>query len=224
MMFSLIPGTPAGVPLLAYMQATVNCPQLQQCQGSDGSHDTLLHLHLHLAASLLQLRGSQPSTSPLVDEQGNVLCFNGEVFGGLDVAPGSNDGKAVLAALARAGASQAAGAIGSSCSGGASRGGSAVRQQHRDHGHLQLPQQDEQQRQHQQGKQQQQLDGLQDEAALSTIPALLSQLRGPWSLVYWHQQHQRLWFGRDLLGECGCPHILGRKNGGCDVLCLRIGL
>jgi hypothetical protein len=36
-----------------------------------------------MAGSLLQLRGSEPSATPLVDARGNVLCFNGEIFSGL---------------------------------------------------------------------------------------------------------------------------------------------
>ena len=32
-------------------------------------------------------------------------------------------------------------------------------------------------------------------------PGLLSGLRGPWALVYWHAPTRTLWFGRDPLGE-----------------------
>jgi hypothetical protein len=102
-------------------------------------------LALHFAASLLQLRGTSPSTSPLTDERGHVLCFNGELFGGLDVPSGRNDGKQLLAALAAA----------------------SVEQQ-----------------------------------PSAAIPALLSRLRGPWSLLFWQQEQQRLWFGRDVMGGC----------------------
>lgn len=94
-------------------------------------------MQLHLAASLLQLRGSTPSTSPLQDSQGNVLCFNGEVFSGLQIPPGGNDGKALLAAL-----QQEPSPVG-----------------------------------------------------------VLSGLRGPWSLIYWQEQQQTLWFARDVMGE-----------------------
>eukprot|EP00879_Flechtneria_rotunda_P011431 GHRR01011941.1.p1 GENE.GHRR01011941.1~~GHRR01011941.1.p1 ORF type:complete len:860 (+),score=375.52 GHRR01011941.1:91-2670(+) len=59
-------------------------------------------IRLHLAASLLQLRGSIPATSPLQDKQGNILCFNGEIFGGLEIAPNSNDGKCLLMAMGEA--------------------------------------------------------------------------------------------------------------------------
>lgn len=69
-----------------------------------------------MAASLLQLRGSSPSTSPLADAQGNILCFNGEIFAGLDIPQGGNDGKALLAALQQASAAApGAAAAGSAC-------------------------------------------------------------------------------------------------------------
>ena len=68
-----------------------------------------LNLQLHVAgsilqllASLLQLRGIQPilGCTPLVDKStGNILCFNGEVIGGLHVPPGANDGQCLLEAL-----------------------------------------------------------------------------------------------------------------------------
>lgn len=62
-------------------------------------------LQLCFAASLLQLRGViAPARVPLVDHtSGDVLCFNGEIFGGLHVAVGHNDGEALKDALASAG-------------------------------------------------------------------------------------------------------------------------
>lgn len=36
------------------------------------------------------------------------------------------------------------------------------------------------------------------------VPAVLTGLRGPWSLVYWHAATCTLWFGRDPIGTCGC--------------------
>ena len=51
--------------------------------------------------SLLQLRGSTPSASPLVSVRGNVLAFSGEIFGGVaGAASGAeNDAAALLAAF-----------------------------------------------------------------------------------------------------------------------------
>ncbi|GAB4823023.1 hypothetical protein N2152v2_010069 [Parachlorella kessleri] len=51
-----------------------------------------------------ELRGTGPSTTPLLhtDPAGDTaLLFNGEVFSGLEVPPGANDGKALLEALSR---------------------------------------------------------------------------------------------------------------------------
>lgn len=57
-------------------------------------------LELHLAASLLQLRGVHAACAPLhAPHSGSVLCFNGEIFGGLLVPAGSNDGDVLLEAL-----------------------------------------------------------------------------------------------------------------------------
>lgn len=71
------------------------------CTTAGQHQQQLQQLLLHLAASLLQLRGSSAAGSPLVDGAGNVLCFNGEVFGGLHVPPAANDAACLLDALAR---------------------------------------------------------------------------------------------------------------------------
>ncbi|KAH9565071.1 hypothetical protein CY35_04G058600 [Sphagnum magellanicum] len=39
----------------------------------------------------LQLRGTYPISQPLQDSSGNLLIFNGEVFGGLEIRVGKND-------------------------------------------------------------------------------------------------------------------------------------
>ena len=59
------------------------------------------HWDCHILGSLLQLRGSTPSASPLVDVRGNVLAFSGEIFGGVaGAASGAeNDAAALLAAF-----------------------------------------------------------------------------------------------------------------------------
>ena len=61
-------------------------------------------MQLLLAASLLQLRGEDPVVNPHVDEHGNVLCFNGEIFQGPEAicSAHANDGSALLKALAAA--------------------------------------------------------------------------------------------------------------------------
>jgi hypothetical protein len=54
---------------------------------------------LLLAASLMQLRGACRVRPPLSAPSGSVLCFNGELFGGLEVPPCANDGQQLLSAL-----------------------------------------------------------------------------------------------------------------------------
>ena len=66
------------------------------------------------------------------------MCLAGEIFGGLHVAQGCNDGVVLLGALGQPGAD---------------------------------------------------------------IAAVLSQLRGPWAVVFWHAAMQTLWCGRDAIGE-----------------------
>lgn len=134
-------------------------------------------LLLHLAASLLQLRGSSPSSSPLQDSSsGSVLCFNGEIFAGLEISESANDGKALLAAL------------------GALEDSSKCQQQaQQQHVQQSIPQEEQTQGTSQKPSQQQQL--------LQQVPVLLSNLRGPWSLIYWQAATRTLWFGRDWLGE-----------------------
>ncbi len=43
------------------------------------------------------------------------------------------------------------------------------------------------------------------------IVAVLSQLRGPWAIVFWHAASQMLWCGRDAIGEmsytCVCTAL-----------------
>lgn len=57
------------------------------------------NIQMYILASLLQLRGSEASTSPLVDTQGDVFAFNGEIYRGLDLANEGNDAKALFASL-----------------------------------------------------------------------------------------------------------------------------
>ena len=38
----------------------------------------------------------------------------------------------------------------------------------------------------------------------TSLPSLLSSLRGPGALAYWQEAAQTLWFGRDIFGERPC--------------------
>jgi hypothetical protein len=79
----------AGVMLIRFLQQVT----LRSANGTS--------LCLTFSATLLQLRGShRPASIPLYDEpSGDVLCFNGEIFGGLHILAGRNDGEALLEAL-----------------------------------------------------------------------------------------------------------------------------
>ena len=57
---------------------------------------------LHLAGSLLQLRGETCIQAPIVDGHGNVLVFNGEIYEGLNVQPHENDTVTMSEALSTA--------------------------------------------------------------------------------------------------------------------------
>ncbi|XP_077216962.1 asparagine synthase family protein isoform X1 [Tasmannia lanceolata] len=54
---------------------------------------------LHFLGATLQLRGISPVLQPLVDTSGNLLVFNGEIFGGIDVGSDSNDTEILMREL-----------------------------------------------------------------------------------------------------------------------------
>lgn len=49
----------------------------------------------------LQLRGIYPITQPLVDKSGNILVYNGEVFGGIELSSDSNDAEVIMQSLGK---------------------------------------------------------------------------------------------------------------------------
>ncbi|XP_045158705.2 asparagine synthetase domain-containing protein 1-like isoform X2 [Mercenaria mercenaria] len=77
---------------------------------------------------------------PAVDSKGNLLLWNGEIFGGISVEESESDTKVLLELL-------------SDCSSDAQ------------------------------------------------ITTLLSQVQGPWSVIYWQATRKTLWFGRDVFGR-----------------------
>lgn len=54
---------------------------------------------LDFIGATLQLRGINPVSQPLVDVSGNILVYNGEIYGGLRVAVDSSDTETLLHAL-----------------------------------------------------------------------------------------------------------------------------
>jgi asparagine synthetase B (glutamine-hydrolysing) len=71
-------------------------------RGPDFSSSFAPHPSLALVASVLSLRGVSPCPQPAIDCDGNVLCWNGEVFGGEEGLPTGGDTPFVLRLLARA--------------------------------------------------------------------------------------------------------------------------
>ncbi|CAN7102235.1 unnamed protein product [Brassica rapa subsp. narinosa] len=57
---------------------------------------------LHFIGSTLQLRGTSPILQPLVDSSGNILAYNGEVFGGIELSSFDNDTEVILKSLEKA--------------------------------------------------------------------------------------------------------------------------
>ncbi|WOK91635.1 asparagine synthetase domain-containing protein 1 isoform X2 [Canna indica] len=54
---------------------------------------------LYFLGATLQLRGVSPIFQPLVDSSGNILVFNGEIFGGIHVSDERNDAETLLHVL-----------------------------------------------------------------------------------------------------------------------------
>ncbi|KAK7362451.1 hypothetical protein VNO77_04565 [Canavalia gladiata] len=108
---------------------------------------------LRFVGATLQLRGTIPLVQPLVDASGNVLVYNGEVFGGLHLASDCNDTEFLMQTL------------GKCCSCGTSSTDHCVK------------------------------------CGKSSIPDVLSTIKGPWTIIYWQDSSRTLWFGRDAFGR-----------------------
>ena len=126
------------------IQDVIEAPLTRRGPDCYGRHDLSLNGHVvSFAASLLQLRGTNRSTVPIRSSSSDdVLLFNGEIFEGLEMEEGENDGQALLRALESSSSSSEEGPVG-----------------------------------------------------------VLSRLRGPWSIVYWHSASSKVWIGRDFMGR-----------------------
>jgi asparagine synthetase B (glutamine-hydrolysing) len=58
------------------------------------------YFELTFTSSVLHLRGQEVTTQPLISRAGDVLCWNGEVWQGLEIHDEENDGLRLLEALA----------------------------------------------------------------------------------------------------------------------------
>ncbi|KAJ7943334.1 Asparagine synthetase domain-containing protein 1 [Quillaja saponaria] len=99
---------------------------------------------LHFVGATLQLRGINPIVQPLVDKSGNVLVYNGEIFGGIYIASDCNDTEILMKSLEAC-----------QC----------------------------------------------DKKEQSSVPDVLSTIKGPWAIIYWQNSSRTLWFGRDAFGR-----------------------
>ncbi|XP_068333219.1 uncharacterized protein [Pyrus communis] len=87
-----------------------------RCEGDEGNCFYLengrtphLHTHfstvpwssaeLHFLGATLQLRGVSLVVQPLIDSAKNILVYNGEIFGGIDIGSDENDGEVLLQLL-----------------------------------------------------------------------------------------------------------------------------
>ncbi|KAJ1393927.1 Rossmann-like alpha/beta/alpha sandwich fold [Sesbania bispinosa] len=107
----------------------------------------------HFIGATLQLRGTVPLVQPLVDASGNVLVYNGEIFGGFNLASDCNDAEFLMQTL------------GKCCSCGSCLTGNCVK------------------------------------CGESSVPDILSTIKGPWAIIYWQDCSRTLWFGRDAFGR-----------------------
>ncbi|KAH9835729.1 asparagine synthase-domain-containing protein [Rhodofomes roseus] len=79
--------------------------RLQAANASRGpdAQDTVVLLEencrLSFTASELRLRGESFVSQPHRDEQGNILCWNGEIFDGIEVSSTENDGEQLFSLL-----------------------------------------------------------------------------------------------------------------------------
>ncbi|CAK7326217.1 unnamed protein product [Dovyalis caffra] len=104
----------------------------------------------------LQLRGLNSIIQPFVDSSGNVLIYNGEIFGGIHVDSDMNDGEVLLQTLGKC----------CSCGSNGHAGACSVAGQ-----------------------------------GCSSVPDVLSTIKGPWAIIYWQESSRTLWFGRDAFGR-----------------------
>eukprot|EP00026_Physarum_polycephalum_P004006 Phypoly_transcript_04023.p1 GENE.Phypoly_transcript_04023~~Phypoly_transcript_04023.p1 ORF type:complete len:548 (+),score=71.01 Phypoly_transcript_04023:131-1774(+) len=56
-------------------------------------------IRISFVASVLFVRGTEPTPQPYGDEKGNLLLWNGEIFSGIDVLPNENDTRVLFNTL-----------------------------------------------------------------------------------------------------------------------------
>ncbi|KAF7150761.1 hypothetical protein RHSIM_Rhsim02G0238300 [Rhododendron simsii] len=126
------------------------------CWKDNGFNKRECVAELYFIGATLQLRGVKPIVQPLVDASGNILVYNGEIFGGIDVSIDSNDAEVLMESLGKC----------CSCS---------------SHEHISTC--------HEIGKEE------------TSVPDILSAIKGPWALIYLQASSRTTWFGRDAFGR-----------------------
>ncbi|CAN7026404.1 unnamed protein product [Brassica rapa subsp. trilocularis] len=83
-------------------QESVSISVFEAGEGTCNLENTTSSGELHFIGSTLQLRGTTPILQPLVDSSGNILAYNGEVFGGIELSSYDNDTEVLLKSLEKA--------------------------------------------------------------------------------------------------------------------------
>ncbi|XP_037432780.1 asparagine synthetase domain-containing protein 1-like [Triticum dicoccoides] len=69
------------------------------CDGGDKVGGGVGATELCFIGATLQLRGAEPVSQPLVAQSGSVLVYNGEIYGGINIANDQNDTQSLLSSL-----------------------------------------------------------------------------------------------------------------------------
>ncbi|CAG8465843.1 2746_t:CDS:10 [Paraglomus occultum] len=127
----------------SYSNIWVHLNKQNQRRGPDahGQHTiSIVSLRLDFVAYVLHLRGSNVTSQPIVDDLGNVLQWNGEIFDGIEVQPFANDTMSLCATLL-------------------------------------------------------------SRNSIDNALGVLSNVEGPFAIIYWNDSTRQLWFGRDYFGR-----------------------
>jgi len=61
--------------------------------------ETSLHIQVECTSSVLHLRGNEVVAQPHINDNGDILCWNGEIFEGCSIALDENDGAKLFSLL-----------------------------------------------------------------------------------------------------------------------------
>ncbi|GMH27571.1 hypothetical protein Nepgr_029414 [Nepenthes gracilis] len=79
------------------------CSEVHDCRlsanGENGFPIRKSYAEMLFTSAVLQLRGVIPVMQPLADASGNILIYNGEIYGGLQISSDSNDAEILMQTL-----------------------------------------------------------------------------------------------------------------------------